>query len=209
MLYVKNLLKKFGDKTILDIKELSIPPGITHLKGINGSGKTTFSRIVAGLIPFKGEVTLLEKYSPNATKIEYRKQVNYAESEPLYPEFFTANDLIAFVGKAKGATREDQKTYIEIFEVNEYLFDTIGTYSSGMLKRLSLCLAFLGSPSLILLDEPFNTLDADAINRLKDLIHEQNEKAVSFILVSHQDVQQLGVKVDATFLVQNQQVRPI
>jgi ABC-2 type transport system ATP-binding protein len=78
-----------------------------------------------------------------------------------------------------------------------------------MLKRLSLCLAFLGSPSLILLDEPFNTLDADAINRLKDLIHEQNEKAVSFILVSHQDVQQLGVKVDATFLVQNQQVRPI
>jgi ABC-2 type transport system ATP-binding protein len=209
MLYVKNLLKKFGDKTILDIKELSIPPGITHLKGINGSGKTTFSRIVAGLIPFKGEVTLLEKYSPHATKIEYRKQVNYAESEPLYPEFFTANDLIAFVGKAKGATREDQKTYIEIFEVNEYLFDTIGTYSSGMLKRLSLCLAFLGSPSLILLDEPFNTLDADTINRLKDLIHEQNEKAVSFILVSHQDVQQLGVKVDATFLVQNQQVRPI
>jgi ABC-2 type transport system ATP-binding protein len=209
MLYVKNLLKKFGDKTILDIKELSIPPGITHLKGINGSGKTTFSRIVAGLIPFKGEVTLLEKYSPYATKIEYRKQVNYAESEPLCPEFFTANDLIAFVGKAKGATREDQKTYIEIFEVNEYLFDTIGTYSSGMLKRLSLCLAFLGSPSLILLDEPFNTLDADAINRLKDLIHEQNEKAVSFILVSHQDVQQLGVKVDATFLVQNQQVRPI
>jgi ABC-2 type transport system ATP-binding protein len=209
MLYVKNLLKKFGDKTILDIKELSIPPGITHLKGINGSGKTTFSRIVAGLIPFKGEVTLLEKYSPLATKTEYRKQVNYAESEPLYPEFFTANDLIAFVGKAKGATREDQKTYIEIFEVNEYLFDTIGTYSSGMLKRLSLCMAFLGSPSLILLDEPFNTLDTDAINRLKDLIHEQNEKAVSFILVSHQDVQQLGVKVDATFLVQNQQVRPI
>jgi ABC-2 type transport system ATP-binding protein len=209
MLNVKNLLKKFGDKTILDIEELSIPPGITHLKGINGSGKTTFSRIVAGLIPFKGEVTLLEKYSPLATKTEYRKQVNYAESEPLYPEFFTANDLIAFVGKAKGATRADQKTYLEIFEINEYLFDTVGTYSSGMLKRLSLCLAFLGSPSLILLDEPFNTLDTDAIDRLKDLIHWQNEKGMSFILVSHQDMQQLGVQVDATFLVEHQQIRPI
>jgi ABC-2 type transport system ATP-binding protein len=209
MLFVKNLLKKFGEKTILNIEELSIPPGITHLKGINGSGKTTFSKIVAGLIPSKGEVTLLEKYSPLTTKIEYRKQVNYAESEPLYPEFFTANDLIAFVGKAKGASREDQKTYVELFEINEYLFDTIGTYSSGMLKRLSLCMAFLGSPSLILLDEPFNTLDTDAINRLKDLIHEQNKKGVSFILVSHQDVQQLGVKVDATFLVQNKQIRPI
>jgi ABC-2 type transport system ATP-binding protein len=209
MLHVKNLLKKFGHKTVLNIEELFIPPGITHLKGINGSGKTTFSRIAAGLIPFKGEVLLDNKYSPMSNKVQYRKLVNYAESEPLYPEFFTANDLIAFIGKAKGASKQDQKRFIELFGVDGYLYDTVGTYSSGMLKRLSLCLAFLGSPSLILLDEPFNTLDTDAIDLLKTLTHDQHRKAVNFILVSHQDVRQLGMNVDNTFLVRNHGIEPV
>ena len=146
MLLVKNLLKKYGDKTILHIKELSIPPGITHLKGINGSGKTTFSRITAGLIPFQGEVWLNNDLNPKTTKVKYRKHVNYAESEPLYPEFFTANDLIEFVGKSKGASMEQKTSLTKLFGVNAYLYDTIGSYSSGMLKRLSLCLAFLGHP---------------------------------------------------------------
>lgn len=209
MLHVKNLLKKFGDKTVLDIEKLSIPPGITHLKGINGSGKTTFSRIVAGLIPFRGEVLLINKYSPIANKVQYRKLVNYAESEPLYPEFFTANDLIAFVGQAKGASKKDQISFTELFGVDAYLYDTIGTYSSGMLKRLSLCLAFMGTPALILLDEPFNTLDTDAIELLKNLIHDQRRTNVSFVLVSHQDVGQLGMNVDNTFLVRNHGIQPV
>jgi ABC-2 type transport system ATP-binding protein len=203
MLNVKNLLKKYGDKTILNIKELSIPPGITHLKGINGSGKTTFSRIAAGLIPFQGEIWLNNDQNPKISKVKYRKRVNYAESEPLYPEFLTANDLIEFVGKAKGASVEKRISFTKLFGVDSYLYDTIGSYSSGMLKRLSLCLAFLGSPSLILLDEPFNTLDLQAIELLKELIHEQNAKGVNFILVSHQDIHQLEVKINATFLVQD------
>lgn len=203
MLLVKNLLKKYGEKIILDISELSIPGGITHLKGINGSGKTTFSKIVAGLIPFRGEIWLNKTLNPRATKVKYRKHVNYAESEPIYPEFFTANDLIEFVGKAKGSPREQRISVTELFGVQEYMYDTIGTYSSGMLKRLSLCLAFLGSPSLILLDEPFNTLDVDAIDLLKNLIHQRQEEGINFILVSHQDIHQLGVDIDATFLVQN------
>jgi len=209
MLHIENLLKKYGDKTILDIKALDIPPGITHLKGINGSGKTTFSKIVAGLIPFQGIVTLNGKFNSISTKVAYRKLVNYAESEPLYPEFFTANDLIEFVGKAKGASPDQRSTFTKLFGVDEYLYDTIGTYSSGMLKRLSLCLAFLGMPSLILLDEPFNTLDTKAIELLKNLIHEQHEDGINFILVSHQDVQQLSVDVNTSFLVEHQTIQQV
>ncbi len=48
MLQINNLLKKYGDKTILDIEHVTIEKGIIHLKGINGSGKSTFSKIVAG-----------------------------------------------------------------------------------------------------------------------------------------------------------------
>jgi len=203
MLYIKNLRKKYGEKIILEIETLQIEKGIIHLKGINGSGKTTFSKIIAGLIPFDGDITLFEKYSPISTKVAYRKQVNYAESEASYPEFLTANDLISFIGKAKGASELEQKSIPEVFGVDQYLFDHIGTYSSGMLKRLSLTLAFLGNPSLILLDEPFNTLDTSAIDILKKMIESHHEKGVNFILVSHQDISKMGVSIDASYLVKD------
>lgn len=86
MLRITNLLKKYGDKTILNIPDLFIEKGIMHLKGINGSGKTTFSKIIAGIIPFKGNVILNENLSPITTKVDYRKQVNHAESEPSFPD---------------------------------------------------------------------------------------------------------------------------
>jgi len=209
MLHIENLHKKYGDRTILDIKALDIPQGIVHLQGINGSGKTTFSKITAGLIPFAGQLVLHKKYEARKNKVEYRNQVNYSESEPRYPDFLTANDLIDFVGKAKSASISQKSQYIEIFGINEYLYNTIGTYSSGMLKRLSLCLAFLGAPSLIVLDEPTNTLDAAAIQELIDQIHLAHEQDVSFILVSHQKVQQLGIKVEASFLVANKTISRI
>lgn len=207
MLQINNLQKKYGDKTILNIKNLQIAKGITHLKGINGSGKTTFSKIVAGLIPFEGDLLLFEKYSPVATKSAYRMKVNYAESEAIYPDFLTANDLIAYTGKAKRALEEDQNSISEIFGVNEYLYDHIGTYSSGMLKRLSLALAFLGKPSLILLDEPFNTLDTSAIEILKNMIETHHGRGVNFILVSHQDIGELGVSIEARYVVKDQNIK--
>ena len=206
MLHIRNLVKKYGDKTILNIDDLQIKNGITHLKGINGSGKTTFSKIVAGIIPFDGEVTLYDSYSPLKTKIAYRKQVNYSESEASYPDFLTTNDLISFIGKSKDASENDLKAIPEIFGVHKYLYDHIGTYSSGMLKRLSLSLAFLGTPSLILLDEPFNTLDTSAIDILKNMIESHHEKGVNFILVSHQDIGKLNVPIDYRFLVKDKTI---
>ena len=159
------------------------------------------------MIPYEGEVLLNGEFSPVKTKVAYRKQVNYAESEASYPEFLTANDMISFVGQAKGASKDDLKSIPEIFGVNEYLFDHIGTYSSGMIKRLSLTLAFLGKPSLILLDEPFNTLDTSAIAILKNMIETYHEKGVNFILVSHQDTGKLGVPINASYLVQDHVIK--
>jgi ABC-2 type transport system ATP-binding protein len=209
MLSVENLVKRYGDKTILDVTALKMSQGITHLKGINGSGKTTFSRIVAGLIPFQGEVLLNSRFSPVRDKVAYRKIVNYAEPEPKYPEFLTANDLIRFVGKAKGASDASSHALMEKLGILGYMYDHVGTYSSGMLKRLSLCLAFLGNPQLILLDEPFNTLDTSAIATLKELIDVYHVNGTDFILVSHQDMHEYGIDVNGSFLVENHTIHPL
>lgn len=206
MLQISKLHKKYGDKTILDIDTLELHSGIIHLKGINGSGKTTFSKIIAGLIPFSGDVLLDNKFRPNRDRVTYRRLVNYAESEPNFPEFLTANDLIQFIGKAKGASAEDIDLMSETFGVNEYLYDHVGTYSSGMLKRLSLCLAFLGDPSLIILDEPFNTLDTEATEILIRTIDAYHAKKVSFLLVSHQDIASLGMRIDSCYHVKDHKI---
>lgn len=203
MLKITNLIKKYGDKTILDIDFLELNPGIIHLKGINGSGKTTFSKIISGLIPFDGEVILNGTLTPDKTKIAYRKVVNYAAAEPIYPDFLTADDLISFVGKAKSASKDDLKSLPELFGISSYRSDAVGTYSSGMLKRLSLCLAFLGNPSLIVLDEPFNTMDTHAVDLLINLIETRHQKGVNFMLVSHQNISSLGMKPHETYLCKN------
>jgi len=208
MLQINNLKKNYGSKVVLKIDVLSVPEGIVHLKGINGSGKTTFSKIVAGLIPFQGELLLNGSFSPDITKVKYRELVNYSESEPNYPDFLSANDLISFVGKAKKSSKEHQKTIAETFGVDKYLYDQIGTYSSGMIKRLSLALAFLGHPCLVLLDEPFNALDTKATETLKKTIAQSRKKGVSFILVSHQDIDHLGIPIDTRFIVQDHTINP-
>jgi len=203
MLQVNNLIKKYGRKTILKIEKLHIERGIVHLKGINGSGKSTFSKIVAGILPFQGELILNQKFSATGNAVEYRKLVNYGVPEPSYPEFLTAFDLITFVGKAKGAPKSSFLTIANKFGITEYMYDHICTYSSGMIKRLSLCLAFLGNPELILLDEPFNTLDKEVIENLINMIKDYHKKGVNFILVSHQGINSLGIPISASFTVDN------
>ena len=65
----------------------------------------------------------------------------------------------------------------------------MSSYSSGMLKKLSLVLAFIGNPVLILLDEPFITLDMDAVRGLQQLIEQKQAAGVSFCISSHQDLE--------------------
>jgi len=67
--------------------------------------------------------------------------VNYAEAEPLYPDFLTARDIIQFVGKAKQASKEQIVALAEQLGVNQYWKQPTGTYSSGMLKKVALLMA--------------------------------------------------------------------
>ena len=103
MLTVDNLTKAYNGRTVLTVPALHLPTGIHYFRGGNGSGKTTFFRAVAGLLPFAGQITLDDRYEINRDPVAYRMRVNYAEAEPLYPNFLTARDLTGFVSRAKQA----------------------------------------------------------------------------------------------------------
>ncbi|WP_234735679.1 ABC transporter ATP-binding protein [Tellurirhabdus bombi] len=209
MLTIRQFRKAYNDQPILIIPELNFTPGLHWLKGQNGSGKTTLFRSIAGLLPHEGEMILNTQYNSRKNPVEYRLRVNYSEAEPLYPEFLTAWELIRWVGKTKRAPAGQMENLIQVFGIQSFLLNPVGTYSSGMLKKTSLILAFLGQPQLILLDEPFVTLDEATVQRVINLIRAEREKGTSFLLSTHQDVNFSGLIVDSIWHIQHQTISPL
>jgi ABC-2 type transport system ATP-binding protein len=185
MLRVQNFQKRYNEDLILRIDKLELPTGIYWIKGENGSGKSTFFKSIAGLIPFEGTIEF-DTLDCVRQPVAFRKLINFAEAEPVYPEFLTAKDLVRFIGKTKGATAANIQSTIQHFGVNTFYEKATGTFSSGMLKKLCLTLAFLGSPKLIILDEPLITLDEQARVKLVQLIKDYVNRGVMFLISSHQ-----------------------
>ncbi len=207
LLTINNFRKAYNDTPVLTIPLLTLEPGTHWFRGINGSGKSTLMRTVAGMLPFEGEIWLNNQYEINRQPVPYRMRVNYAEAEPLYPDFLSARDIIQFVGKAKQSQPQQITNLTQLFGVDQYWKQPTGTYSSGMLKKVALLMAFLGQPDLILLDEPLTTIDDRATQILFTLIKEHQAKGVSFGLASHQDVGLTELTIDRVFLVENGEIK--
>jgi ABC-2 type transport system ATP-binding protein len=210
MLQIENYRKYYGRFMALEIPELTLPPGIHWIKGRNGSGKTTFFKSIAGLSPFQGEIILAPGIRATRNRVAYRMVVNYGEAEPLYPDFLTAWDLISFVAQAKKASPAQVDQLTEKLGMQDYLKQPAGTYSSGMLKKLSLALAFLGTPKVIVLDEPFTTIDDRTVATVYELINEYHQQRnVMFLLSSHHEFNASAITLSSVFQVENQTIRQL
>jgi ABC-2 type transport system ATP-binding protein len=207
MLHLQNIKKYYGNFLALEIPDLELNSGIYWLKGGNGSGKTTLFRMIAGMLPFGGKIVLNQQYSVKDQAQKYRRLVNYGEAEPLYPSFVRGIDLVNLYAKAKKAPKNQAMDLIAHFGASEYVLRPVGTYSSGMLKKLSLILAFLGNPTLILLDEPLITIDVEAVRLVLSLVKDYHQsQAVSFLLSSHQNLLIDGFAFDYALAIQNKTV---
>jgi ABC-2 type transport system ATP-binding protein len=186
MLTFHGTKKVYAHDPILEIPSLHLNEGVYWLQGKNGSGKTTLLRMIAGMTPFEGDI-IFKGISQHKRPFLYRKNLSWAEAEPLYPPFITGNDLVLYYQEIRKAPNQQIDKLIAFSGLQKDLANPIGTYSSGMVKRLSLLLAFIGHVPLILLDEPLSTLDAEAVHTLPDLMNEYRQQhGVSFIFTSHQ-----------------------
>lgn len=192
-----NYKKGYGPVPVLHIDRLELPAGLYWLKGENGTGKTTLLKSIAGLIPFEGAVEV-DGLSLRRQRRDYTKAVSFAEAEPVYPLFLTGHELLCFYLDARGGSKSEAKRLAEDLGIAPFLQNKVGTYSSGMMKKLSLLLCFTGYPKLLLLDEPFVTLDVKAVAVLQRLIAERSKQA-SFLISTHQELQ-LGVSYQSLYI---------
>ncbi len=203
MLHLNDIKKAYGSRIILQIPQLDIPDGAYWIKGNNGSGKTTLMKIMAGINPFEGTV-LLNSVDLVKNPMVYRQQVSFAEAEPVFPGFVTGWDLIHFVQNTRKEKEESLQALVDYFGVRSFLDYTVGTYSSGMTKKLSLLLAFIGNTNLILLDEPLITLEDIFLPLLFSLIKQRQKQGTSFVLSSHQPFRDDQFIPDGKIVVENQ-----
>jgi ABC-type multidrug transport system ATPase subunit len=162
LLEIQGVSKSFGDHVVLDDVSIELQKGdIALLVGANGSGKSTLLRCVAGLTAFEGTVRVLGNDPRSAAR---RGLVGYLPQLVALPESVTVGEVIAFFARLrKVSVRGPEELALALPLPDGFLPELdqpIGALSGGMRRRVALAVALLGSPPLVLLDEPAASLDA-------------------------------------------------
>jgi len=199
---INNLTKKYDSYTVLEFEEWKISNGTIWIKGGNGTGKSTLFKIIAGQIPFKGEV-MINTISLRQKPVDYRALISYAEAEPQYPALITGNELLDYHIRVRKSNRKTSTELVEEFNMGDFMDNKIGGYSSGMLKKLSLICAFTGDAELFILDEPLITIDIEAANVLYKIIQNYRNQGKTLLISSHQEIDKNLISIDSTFQIQD------
>ena len=193
MITVRELTKRYGTQTVLDLPELDIPKGQSFgLVGNNGAGKTTFFSLMLDLIePTTGNIVSngVEVRSSEAWKPFTSAFID----ESFLIGYLTPEEYFYFIGELRGQTRADVDALLgrfedffhgEILNQKKYLRDL----SKGNQKKVGITASFIGSPEVVILDEPFANLDPTTQIRLKKIIRELAEDREVTALISSHDL---------------------
>jgi ABC-type multidrug transport system ATPase subunit len=175
----RGLSKRFGDKRVLEGIDFELErTGFLLVRGPNGSGKTTLLRLCAGLLaPSSGELAVA------AT----RDRVGFLAHEPLVYRELTPLENLDLFGRLYRIPerRERIGMLLERFGLWEARGERASSFSRGMLQRLALCRTLLHEPELVLLDEPFNALDAEGTELVARELEELNRTG-TLVVASHE-----------------------
>jgi ABC-2 type transport system ATP-binding protein len=189
-----NLRKRYGDgPPVLDGLSLAVGAGrIFGFIGLNGAGKTTTIRVLAGLASAdEGEALLFgEKVVPGGDRSRRScSGVGYVLDEPMYFEWMGAREYLRFVAGMhelpEGVAAERIDEILAVFGLDGTRSLPISAFSTGMKKKVSLAAAVIHHPGLLVLDEPFDGLDAVVAHSIKGILRQMADGGATVFVTSH------------------------
>ena len=180
------IVKRYGAVAALSELNLRVMPGDVYgLLGPNGAGKTTTLRVLSALeTPTSGSVSVVG-FDPVSRKVEVKRRTGYVPETALLYESLTPREYFEFVAATReldSRVRDRIAQLASVFDIGGRLDVPIGALSMGTKQKISIIAAMMHRPSLLLLDEPLNGLDAKSSRILKELIllHVESRGAVIF-----------------------------
>lgn len=198
----KALCKQYGPHTAVDHVELHVPQGCVYgFIGPNGAGKSTTMKMLLGLIhPTAGRVRLLGQELTEKSRLPLLRQTGSLIESPAGYLHLTAQENLEIVADLKGVPHKDIGRVLDIVHLTQDRNLKVGQYSLGMKQRLGIAMALLGSPKLLILDEPTNGLDPAGIQEMRALIRNMPAATGATVLISshllgemEQMVEQVGI----------------
>lgn len=196
----------YGGRRIIEDLHLSIQPGVTGLLGPNGAGKTTLFRTLATIAPPQsGELELFGRSVVNERDArEARRRIGYLPQDFGYYPAFSITDFVQYCAWLREVPSKEADAAtgaaLEAVGLTGRARDRMKTLSGGMLRRAGIAAAIVGSPSLLLLDEP--TVGLDPAQRLgfRDLIRSLAREGAAIVLSTHL-VEDVGAACDAVLVL--------
>ncbi|QIK63072.1 ABC transporter ATP-binding protein [Leucobacter viscericola] len=181
---VRDLKVRRGRKTVFDGIGFEIPRGeVTGLLGPSGCGKTTLLRAIVGVqAGVQGELQVLGE---SAGSRSLRTRVAYATQAASVYDDLSVRQNLAFFARALGAPRGDEDRVIDLVGLRDQAKQRVEALSGGQRNRVSLAAALLGSPELIVLDEPTVGLDPVLRAELWALFRKLASEGATLIVSSH------------------------
>lgn len=186
MLNLVNLQKRYGEKVVLNGVNLHIEKGeILGFVGANGAGKTTTLNTITGILELdEGNITIngIEK----SKAMDYKKQFFFIPDTIHVFKNISGYHWIHFMMNLYGNPNQEKLHYfIKQFNMENAMKEPMGTYSYGMLHKMMLIAAFTINPPIIIMDEPLNGLDPNAVVTFKKLIKAYVDKGGTVFFSTH------------------------
>lgn len=165
----------------------TLPMGkVVGLLGHNGAGKSTLIKLVLGLIePTSGHVEVLGRSPWGSGAAALRRRIGYLPESVAFYGNLTGTEVMGYLANLKRAARQQVGELLQRVGLYDAKDRRVATYSKGMRQRLGLAQALLGSPELVVLDEPTAGLDPQATRELYAIVGELRAEGRSVLVSSH------------------------
>ena len=190
MLIIEHLTKTYGDKKAVDDLSLHIRPGeIFGFIGHNGAGKSTTLKSAVGILQFDAGRITINGSDLLAEPVKCKRDLAYIPDNPDLYEYMSGIRFLNFIADIFGipaAERQEKiRKYADLFELTGDLAQPISAYSHGMKQKLAVIAAWMHSPKLIIMDEPFVGLDPKASHLLKEMMREHCDAGGAIFFSTH------------------------